>query len=201
VDDQSAVDVPWQVTDLKQYAYCPRILYFHTCLPRVRPTTYKMQASVEAHEEAEDLEQRRSLRAYGLKQGERHFDVWLTSERLGMRGRVDMVIETGARAQHRAIPVDYKLSEKAGEHFELQLAAYALLLEDCWGMPAPYGFLYLIPLRRAHKVCITPRLRTALGETLAAMNEMLLREWTPPPTPHKAKCQVCEFRRFCNDVD
>jgi CRISPR-associated exonuclease Cas4 len=201
VDEENPVDLPWQVTDLKQYAYCARILYYRTCLPRVRPTTYKMQASVEAHEVAEDLEQRRSLRAYGLKQGERHFDVWLSSDRLGMRGRVDMVIETGAGVHRRAIPVDYKLSEKPGEHFQLQLAAYAVLLEDSWAMPARYGFLYLIPLRRAHKVLITPRLRTALDEALEAMNSMLLREWTPPPTPHKAKCGVCEFRRFCNDVE
>ena len=58
--------VPWRVTDLKQYVYCPRILYYHTCLPRVRPTTYKMEASIEAHALEPDRERRRSLRAWVL---------------------------------------------------------------------------------------------------------------------------------------
>ncbi len=34
---------------LKQFAYCPRVVYYETCTPGVRPTTYKMQAGNEAH--------------------------------------------------------------------------------------------------------------------------------------------------------
>ncbi len=193
-------EVPWRVTDLKQYAYCPRILYYHACLPRIRPTTYKMQASREAHEEADDLERRRSLRTYGLKAGERHFNVPLFSKRLGMSGVVDLVIETETAGQQEAIPVDYKLSEKVAEHWELQLTAYAVMLEEAWGMPVRRGFFYLIPLRRAREVRITARLRTLLDETLAAMNAILLQEQMPPATCRRAKCVPCEFRRFCNDA-
>jgi CRISPR-associated exonuclease Cas4 len=194
------MEVPWRVTDLKQYVYCPRILYYHACLPRVRPTTFKMQAGIEAQAGAEGRERRRSLRTYGLEQGRRHFHVPLISERLGMRGEVDLVVETEVRGQPQAIPVDYKLSKKVGEHFRLQLAAYAVMLEDAWGVPAKRGFLYLIPLRRAQEVRITARQRTALDEALAVMNAMLLKEEMPPPTRSRAKCVSCEFRRFCNDV-
>lgn len=194
------IEVPWRVTDLKQYIYCARILYYYTCLPRVRPVTYKMEASQEAHAAAEDLEQRRSLRSYGLQDGERHFNVSLVSERLGMRGQVDMVIETGPAGRRELIPVDYKLSDKTAEHFQLQLAAYAVMLEDTWGEAVKRGFLYLIPQRKAREVRITARLRTALDETLVVMNAMLLREEMPPPTSHRAKCVACEFHRFCNDV-
>lgn len=188
--------VPWRVTDLKQYVYCPRILFYHTCLPRIRPTTYKMQASIEAHVTAQDREQRRTLRAYGLEKGERHFGVWLTSERLGMRGEVDMVIQT----ETELVPVDYKLSTKVGEHFQLQLTAYALMLEDAWGAPVRRGFFYLIPLRQAKELCITPQRRAKLDEVLQIMNTMLLHEQMPPPTRRRSKCVACEFRRFCNDV-
>lgn len=192
--------VPWQVTDLKQYVYCPRILYYHACLPQVRPTTYKMQASVEAHATAKDLERRRSLWAYGLAQGERHFDVYLTSERLGIRGEVDMVIETETRGRPEAVPVDYKLSKKVSEHFQLQLTAYAVMLEEAWGVPVKRGFLYLLPLRQAQEVRITTRRRIALDKALTVMNAMLLKEQMPPPARQRTKCVACEFRRFCNDV-
>jgi len=198
--ESDAERTPWIVTDLKQYVYCPRILYYATCLPAVRPTTYKMEASLQAHEEEQAREQRRSLKVYGLKRGERHFNVPLISERLGMRGEVDMVIETDEGGQPELIPVDYKLSAKAPEHFQLQLTAYAVMLEDQWGVPVRRGFLYLIPLRRAQELRITARQRTALDEALAVMNAALLQERMPPPTRQRAKCVACEFRRFCNDV-
>jgi CRISPR-associated exonuclease Cas4 len=194
------VEVPWRVIDLKQYVYCPRVLYYHACLPRVRPSTFKMEASADAHAAAEGQERRRSLRAYGLESGTRHFSVSLVSERLGMRGEVDLVIETEAQGRREAIPVDYKLSSKAGAHFQLQLTAYAVMLEEAWGLPVQRGFLYLIPLRRAEEVRVTPRRRAALDEALAMMNGVLLREEMPRAPRQRSRCVACEFRRFCNDV-
>jgi CRISPR-associated exonuclease Cas4 len=192
--------LPWRVTDLKQYVYCPRILYYHACLPRVRPVTFKMEASIEAHTAEEGREQRRSLAAYGLQQGERHFHVALVSERIGMRGEVDMVIETGEEKAREAIPVDYKLSGRAGEHFQLQLTAYAVMLEDAWGVPVRRGFLYYLPLRRAEEVRITTARRARLDEALRVMAAILHKEEMPPATRQRTRCPACEFRRFCNDV-
>jgi CRISPR-associated exonuclease Cas4 len=200
MEESGGQEVPWRVTDLKQYVYCPRIVYYHTCLPKVRPTTFKMQAGIEAHREAEGKERRRTLRAYGLECGERHFNVCLVSERLGMRGEVDLVIETESKGQREAIPVDYKLAKKVGKHFQLQLTAYATMLEDAWGLPVRRGFVYLIPQRRAQEVRITARQRTALDEALTGMNRVLMKEWMPPATRQRARCVGCEFRRFCNDV-
>lgn len=190
------IAVPWRVTDLKQYVYCPRILFYHTCLPRVRPTTYKMEASIEAHVTERGRELRRTLRAYGLENGKRYADVGLVSERLGMRGEVDLVIET----EEELIPVDYKLSTRMGAHFQLQLTAYAAMLEDAWGMPVRRGFLYLIPLHTAKEVRVTARQRAGLDEALRVMNTMLLSERMPAPARQRSKCVACEFRRFCNDV-
>ena len=117
----------FQVTDLKQYTYCPRVVFFAYCLPLIRPMTYKMEAGIAAHNVAEEREQRRSLRRYGLTEGERFFDLWLASEALGLRGRVDLAIRTITEA----IPVEYKNSPgRAGRHLKLQLAAYGRMLEE-----------------------------------------------------------------------
>ena len=91
---------PWfvRVTDLKQYDYCPRIVYYAYCLPAVRPLTYKMEAGLAAQDQTEALEERRSLRAYGVTQGERHFNVTVTSPHLGYTGQIDMVIDTSEGA-------------------------------------------------------------------------------------------------------
>lgn len=187
-----------QVTDLKQYAYCPRVVYYRYCLPLVRPTTYKMEAGIEAHDKAAEDEQRRSLRAYGLTEGERHFDVSLVSERLGLSGRIDMVIITDIGC---AIPVDYKYSRhEPSLHYRLQLAAYAELLEENWQVTVNEGFIYFLPLRRAKSVQVTGRLRSQVKRQAGEMRTMIEQQRTPDPTSQRSHCVNCEFRRFCNDV-
>jgi CRISPR-associated exonuclease Cas4 len=194
------VDIPFRVIDLKQWGYCPRVLYYHYCLPDVRPVTYKMQAGIEAGRHTEEMEERRSLRVYGLSRGTRQFNVALASAQLGLRGVADMVIDTGEGGAHEVIPVDFKDSEKTGPHFALQLAAYALMLEEVWSCTVRRGFLYLIPLRRAEEVPIDRRLRVKFAKALNEMLSMLNKEAMPAPTPQINKCVVCEFRRFCNDI-
>ena len=190
-----------KVTDLKQFAYCPRIPYYHYCLPGVRPTTYKMEAGIRAQDGAEERERRRSLRAYGLTEGTRHFNVPVASARLGVSGQIDLVIEHTLNQEKRLIPVDYKLSRRQpGRHFKLQLACYALLLEEIWQMPAPEGFLYLIPARQAVRVPINTRLRNDVRRQLIEIRALVIAERMPAPTSQRGRCLDCEFRRFCNDV-
>jgi CRISPR-associated exonuclease Cas4 len=187
----------FQVTDLKQYTYCPRVVFFAYCLPLIRPMTYKMEAGLAAHDVAKEQELRRSLRRYGLTEGERFFDLWLASEALGLRGRMDLAIRTDTEA----IPVEYKNSPgRAGRHLKLQLAAYGQMLEEAWGLPVRRGFLYFLPLRRAEEVKLTLALRREVEETIAAMRCMVEKEAMPGPPRSRRPCVACEFRLFCNDL-
>ena len=204
VDAETLEHAEWllKVTDLKQFAYCPRIPYYQYCLPEVRPTTYKMEAGIRAQDRAEERERRRSLRAYGLAEGERYFNVSVASTRLGVSGQIDLVIQHSVDGEEKLIPVDYKLSRREpGRHFKLQLACYALLLEEEWQLPVEDGFLYLIPARRAVRVPITKRLRNDVRRRLADIRAMVLAERMPPVgVKQRSRCVDCEFRRFCNDM-
>ncbi len=190
-------DLVLTVTDIKQWLYCPRVVYYLRCLPSVRPTTYRMRAATDAHDDEADRERRRSLRTYGLDDGERAFDVEITSTRLGVRGRIDLVV----RRRDEIIPIDYKDSPgRAGRHFQVQLAAYGLLLEEETGLAAHRGFLYFIPSRRSFAVTLGDDLKDAAREAIEAIRTMIARESMPSPTPWRRRCTVCEFHRFCNDV-
>jgi CRISPR-associated exonuclease Cas4 len=191
-----------EVTDLKQYTCCPRIVFYRYCLPKVRPITPLMQEGIRSHLEEEGREERRSLRAYGLVDGERFFHLPLQSDKLELIGKVDLAIAVPSReAGAEAVVVEYKFSEnKAGPHFILQLAAYAMLLEEAWKLPVKQGFLYSIPLRRAEPVVITPHLRKKVTQTVRQIKQMVDSEIMPPPPAFQYRCITCEFRRFCNDV-
>ncbi|HID54801.1 MAG TPA: CRISPR-associated protein Cas4 [Anaerolineae bacterium] len=189
----------FRVIDLKQYVYCPRILYYQTVLPRIRPVTYKMEAGISAHEQAAGREKRRSLRAYGLTDGRRAWNVPVYNPDLMLSGEIDMVIETAVEL----IPVDYKQAKKIGKHHKLQLMAYGRLLELAdpkETRPVKRGFIYLIPARKAVEVRFTKPLRRQLAAAIAHMKTIVTGQLTPPPPTKPAQCVDCEFRRFCNDT-
>ncbi len=197
--------VVFTVTDLKQYAYCPRIVFYTYCLPLVRPTTGKMEEGRLAHEEARDRERRRTLRIYGLEEARRHFDVPVASEELGLSGRIDLVLEVVAEGRTSGgrewIPVDYKQTgRRAGPHWRRQLAAYGIMLEETLGGVVRRGIIYSLLSRRVEEIPLTPTLRREVRETVATMREIVERERMPDPPTSRKPCVNCEFRRFCNDV-
>jgi CRISPR-associated exonuclease Cas4 len=200
---ETATDLLFEVTDLKQWTYCPRVLYYRYCLPEIRPITDLIAAGIRSHGDEAGREERRSLRTYGLAVGERAFDVGLRSIALGLRGRLDLAIAVPDREapDAEAMVVEYKDSEKAaGPHFKLQLAAYALLLEEAWGLPVRRGYIYSIPLREAEVISITPALRQKVRQTVASLRAAIEGEHMPDAPASRRPCVSCEFRRFCNDV-
>ena len=186
------------VSNIKQYLYCPRLLFYTYCLPVPRPVTYKMEEGKEEHVHAAELEERRSLRAYDLQQGERFFNVTLHSPTLRLSGVLDMLILTTAEA----IPVEYKNTyRKPGRNHFHQLAAYAMLAEETWQHPVQRGFFYLIPKRRAHMVSIKQAWKQRVLHSLQGIREMVATECMPAPTRQRGRCVDCEYRLYCADVE
>ena len=52
--------ISFRVSDLKQYCFCPRIVYYHHCLPDVRPTTFKMEMGIQQGALERSRERRRA---------------------------------------------------------------------------------------------------------------------------------------------
>lgn len=186
----------FRVTDLKEYTFCPRVLYYEACLPNLHRETVKTEAGRRAHERERGLARRRTLAAYGIEEGERLFNVPVRSEELGMLGEIDEVIVT----PKEAFPVDYKDTSKLGYHFKLQLAAYGLMLAETLGKRVRRGFFYVIPRRRAEELPLTPGLVRSVKQALAEMHRIADTEYIPQPTKYRGRCPNCKYRRFCNDV-
>lgn len=200
--DTSVVDLI-DVTDIKQYVCCPRLVYYRYCLPDIRPLTYTMEVGIEAHRQEEEREVRRSLRTYGIEQAERLFHYPVASQTLALKGKIDLVlvVPSWQAIEKELVVVEYKYSEqKAGPHFKMQLAAYALLLEEALQIPARRSFLYSIPLRKAEAIPITSSLRKKVQEITEQIKQVIVGEQMPEMTRTPRRCPTCEFRRFCNDV-
>ncbi len=186
-----------RVNDLKQYDYCPRVVYYQYVMPVERKATFKMEHGKSAEERLDELELRRGVRRYGLPDGQRHFHVWLTSEGLGLSGKLDLLIESSTGWY----PVDFKeTTGPARSNHILQLCGYALLVEEVYRCPVPRGFIYLIPGNRVESVELTDGLKSETLGTLGLIREMIVSQRVPEATELRARCTDCEYRNYCGDV-
>lgn len=196
--EQPTTSLLWlRATDLKQWLYCPRIVFYNQCMSLTPPATPAMQAGSDLHDRVETLERRRKLKPYRLAEGTRQFEVPLKSRRHALTGKLDMLITT----PEGRYPVDFKMTRgEAGENHRLQLAAYALMLEEQFACEVRLGFIYLLATRNVTLVPIDQPLRDRLLTGLESMRQMIRAERFPEPVAEKGKCWDCEYKLFCNDV-
>jgi CRISPR-associated exonuclease Cas4 len=189
--------VPLRVHDLKQWEYCPRIVFYNTVMPVARRSTIKMERGKEIEIKLDALEARRTLRRYRLGEGERRFHVWLNSPALGLSGKLDLLIVTPVAAY----PVDFKYTrDRPRRNHILQMAAYALLVEDVMRVPVPMAFIYLTPSHQVIRINLTERLKQVVPVQLASIRRMIQEAILPEPTSVRARCAECEFRNYCGDI-
>lgn len=186
-----------KVSDVKQYFYCPRVLYFTYVMPVQKKTTRKMKQGKKEHFELDRLEKRRKFRSYNLTAGKRVFRTPLYSQRLRLAGVLDMHIVTEAGC----FPVEFKnTTRKPSLNHKYQLISYAMLLEDRYGTTVRHGYLYLSPGKRVYTVEITPNARAFVKRTLEKIRLMVARETFPPAPRRPGRCFDCEYVNYCADV-
>lgn len=186
-----------RVSDLKQYYYCPRVVYYQYVLPVDRVATYKMEKGTAVQGDLEVLETRRKLKEYGLKEGKRIFNPWINSKDLGLSGKLDLLIET----EKELYPVDFKFTKgRPFKNHVYQLGGYALVLESNHSKPVNKGFVYLIPPRDAVVFDITGDLKQECARTLEDIRRMIKEELFPAPPSHRSKCADCEYQNYCRDI-
>ena len=185
------------VTELKQLVYCRRIVYYHQVMPGIGQATYKMREAIRAQEMIENLEMRRTLREYALENAERQFGLWLTDHRIGLSGKLDLLLN----AQDHSAVVDFKLtSGDVGENHQMQLAGYAMLVEAALGLSVPQTFLFRIPDNKVFPVPITPALKERVTAAVQSISKFKETEELPEPTTVRGRCVECEYANYCADV-
>ena len=184
-------------TELKQWLYCSRIVYYHRVSGLYPPMTRKMQEALKAQDQFERLEVRRSLEKYGLHDAKREFGVTLSCPGVGLSGRIDLVVSND---KHASI-VDFKLTaSEPGANLHLQLAAYGLMVEEARGLPVNTVFIYRIPDDRLFPIDLTIDLRKSVLDTIASIRALDNAAMFPEPTPVRGRCEECEFANFCADI-
>lgn len=178
-------DIEVPVSAIEHYSYCPRQCALIHVEQTFEENVFTMRGRL-AHErvDAGDDTSGRGVRAV------RGVPLW--SERLGIRGKADLV-EFRADGPY---PVEYKVGVRKGRHADLQLCAQALCLEEMLGVPVPRGAVFYHGSRRRYEVPLDEKLRS---DTIAAIDGIraLLRAQRLPPAPNDARCPNCSLLNAC----
>jgi CRISPR-associated exonuclease Cas4 len=118
----------------------------------------------------------------------------LFSQEFHLTGKPDYLVADGADV----IPVEVKSSRAPAQprpsHI-LQLAAYCLLVEECYRRRPPYGIIKYAD--RAFEVDYTPELEDELLATLDDMRDDLDHDDAPRNHDEPIRCQFCGYNQHC----
>lgn len=183
------------VYDLKQYIYCPRIIYWYYCAPVRFHETYKMQWGAEKHEEEKNKEIRRNFERYGLQEAEEHFEFKIDNGVLS--GKLDLLLISN----DKYIPVEYKFTSASNSFsHKVQLYGYALILSDVYNKKIDKGFLYYPRQKDLIEVTINSSHYKKVQDIIESITKIIEEACLPDVDFNENKCGSCEFQLFCNDT-
>jgi CRISPR-associated protein Cas1 len=188
------------VRALNQVTYCPR-LYYLEYVESVMPLNEHVQDGLFQHRRIDEP----TLRQRPRKEGDVFHtrSVQISSERLGISGKLDLVEEKGGAVY----PVEYKRGagppDGSGPPFwendAVQVCAQGLLLEEKLGVPVPRGVLYYIGSKSRVEVPFDECLREKTLQAVRAVRELSGRDAPPEPLPAKLRqrCFGCSLATVC----
>lgn len=119
----------------------------------------------------------------------------LESENLGLRGRVDRILVS--KKENTIIPFELKSREDKVFHSdELQLTAYAMLLEDYYNKPIPKGIVE-VGNNKQELIITEENKKEVLSLAEEIRNMQKENSKIPPILSNFNKCKNCDFQEIC----
>ncbi len=186
------------VSDVMEYLFCPRFIYFMYCLgiPQHEEKRYKVLKGRELHEAREKVN--RNYIRKKLQCVRKDVAVYLVSRKYHVKGEVDEVLflEDGTAAA-----LDYKFAEFHDTVYrthKYQSALYGLMIADTYGVPVNRGFVCYT--RSNHLVKEVKLGNKDFERAITMVNEVLAiiqKGFYPDATKYKARCVDCTYRNIC----
>lgn len=121
----------------------------------------------------------------------------LSSTRLGLHGRADVVEFHREGALWRPFPVEYKRGRPRKDLADhVQLCAQAICLEEMLTIDVPRGALFHGKRRRRAEVAFDDALREKTRKTAEALHDLIRNGVTPPPVVAD-HCESCSLNETC----
>lgn len=178
-----------RVSALHALAYCPRLFYLEEV-----EELYTQDAAVFAG---------RRLHTELQKQEDEDWEeLFLESEELGLRGRMDAL----RTRDGQTIPYEHKRGRchrgeknqpQAWESDRLQILAYACLIESALGIPIPEGRIRYHADNVLVRVPLDDQRRATVREAIQQARQLRTSTHRPPVTDNERMCARCSLAPVC----
>ena len=205
MSDEALGDRTLTIDALHQFAYCPRRAFLMHVEGLMAHNAYTEDGR-RVHRRVDAVDQvlkgpshpPESEGPEGDEPPEIVRSVTLTSDRLGLTGKLDLV----SIAECEAIPVETKRgqvpanAQRSWEPERVQVMAQGLLLRE-HGWNCDHGFLYFAGSRRRVEVPFTPELEARTLELVDAAKQLWVDFRIPDPLEDSPKCNGCSLAGIC----
>ncbi len=185
-------------SDLAQYYYCPRKIYFlKTMDVPVQPKPKMKLGKEEEEKERKRFLERKKVFGFDREKIENvEFKTYLESEEIGLCGIVDTLVtlEDGEK-----VPIDVKYTDSASvkKHWKKQITSYSLLIEGEYEVEeVSRGVIYFPEQNEPISVDITQEDKEFLLKDIERIRDLIESERVPRKVSEK-KCSYCEVKRYC----
>jgi CRISPR-associated exonuclease Cas4 len=185
-------------SEVIEYLYCPRFIYFMNCLniPQHEDQRYKVQKGREVHDEKSRINKEYLRKKLGCV--DKEISVYLASSSLHLRGEVDEVLHF---SDGTLAPLDYKFAEYKDWVFhthKYQSTLYALLITENYGKEVKKGFLCYVRSNNLIKEVpfCSPDFEKA-RKLIREIIEIITRGYYPKKAGSMAHCIDCCYRNIC----
>ncbi|MGB9806690.1 MAG: CRISPR-associated protein Cas4 [Thermoproteota archaeon] len=179
-------------TDVKRFVYCPKIIYISKVLHLEERVTDYMQYGKEKHDKTIISPLIASLKVKKVLE-----DVEMESSGLRVRGKVDYVLITKF---NEYIPAEIKWAEtfqSIKRDHALQIATYALLIEENFSTVVKRGAVYYLRSKKAMVASISNELKKEAKDLIKKIHKIIEEETEPDVRVAKEKCKNCGFKNYC----
>jgi CRISPR-associated exonuclease Cas4 len=192
------MDLKITPTELLEYNFCPRFIYFMNVLkiPQYEDRRYKVQKGRSEHEKRQKNNPDYLWKKLGAV--ERQSNVYLISDKYHIRGIADEVI---TMPDGTLAPVDYKYAKYPDfvyKSHKIQTLCYCLMIEDIFEKQVKNGYIFYIREgSRQVKIPFTSASKDEITENIKTVLKIIQQEGMPPPTPVKSRCMDCTYKNIC----
>ena len=178
--------------DIRQYAYCKRIIFFRYVMHAPMIQSIKMEYGTKKHEILQKMKNKED-EAYSQK----YYNIYLNDAELGLVGLIDYFEFDG----HEAYPVEIKTGHIPPDNVEnthkYQATAQAILIEKNFDFLVKKVRIYYIKYQKYVDYPISVEDKLKILEIIRNINQIIESEKIPEPTKDKGKCIDCECYNYC----
>ena len=185
-------------SEVIEYLYCPRFIYFMNCLsiPQHEEQRYKVLTGREIHEKKAKIN--KDYLRKKLNCNKREINVYLASDKYHLKGVIDEVLFL---KDVTAAPLDYKFAEYKERLYRthmIQSILYAILIKENYQCEVRRG--YVCYIRSKNLIKEIPFKERDFRNALNIIDEILKiiqLGYYPKGTSYLNKCIDCCYKNIC----